>query len=460
MSDDSVIARRLRSRRLRGTRGARPARAVRGGRRALGDDASASDAGRASRDGDAAGDPLLRQLPRRRPDASASAPRRRWRRSPEDEHRRWNDFGLEPKTSCSIASRRSPASTSPTRFAPSTSSTRRSRARSAGATRRPTTSRRMRRIKRVLPEARFIHVIRDGRDVTLSTNKRIVERGHRDSAARQALGAPVAQPDREGPRGRPASSASTSRSATRTSSPTPSRRYARSASSSSSTSSRRCSATTRPPRERLAEMAGAMPAKRRAPRARGGRAAQGPRAGHQAADQGADRGLARGHERRRPGRVRGRGGRASRRSGLRAERRVLVASSALYGSPGPKLPSPRHQPQAVPVRGRHEPLGHDAPADDARRPSRADDPAGDPLRPRHDQGREGGWRDARERARGDEGPPRVGRLRDLRRGDARALRRAAEAHARARRCARSTRSTRSARASRATARRPPPTSRR
>ena len=78
------------------------------------------------------------------------------------------------------ASTRSRASTSRTRSAPSMSSTRKSRARSAGATRRPTTSRRMRRIKRVLPEARFIHVIRDGRDVTLSTNKRIVERGHRD----------------------------------------------------------------------------------------------------------------------------------------------------------------------------------------------------------------------------------------------------------------------------------------
>ncbi|MDQ3760072.1 MAG: sulfotransferase [Actinomycetota bacterium] len=46
----------------------------------------------------------------------------------------------------------------------------------------------MRRIKRVLPEARFIHVIRDGRDVTLSNNKRIAERGHREPvpAARAA----------------------------------------------------------------------------------------------------------------------------------------------------------------------------------------------------------------------------------------------------------------------------------
>ena len=52
----------------------------------------------------------------------------------------------------------------------------------------PTYIKHMRRIKRILPEARFIHVIRDGRDVTLSNNKRVIERGHRDPvpAARSA----------------------------------------------------------------------------------------------------------------------------------------------------------------------------------------------------------------------------------------------------------------------------------
>ena len=52
----------------------------------------------------------------------------------------------------------------------------------------PTYVKTMRRIKRVLPEARFIHVIRDGRDVTLSNNKRMMERGHREPvpAARSA----------------------------------------------------------------------------------------------------------------------------------------------------------------------------------------------------------------------------------------------------------------------------------
>lgn len=44
----------------------------------------------------------------------------------------------------------------------------------------PTYVKSMRRINRALPEARFIHVIRDGRDVALSNNKRIAERGHKD----------------------------------------------------------------------------------------------------------------------------------------------------------------------------------------------------------------------------------------------------------------------------------------
>ncbi len=43
----------------------------------------------------------------------------------------------------------------------------------------PTYLKTMRRIKRAMPEARFIHVIRDGRDVTLSNNKRVLQRGHR-----------------------------------------------------------------------------------------------------------------------------------------------------------------------------------------------------------------------------------------------------------------------------------------
>ena len=130
-----------------------------------------------------------------------------------------------------------------------------------------------------------------------------------------------------------------------------------------------------------------------------------------------------------------------------------------------RLPSLRSKsadarPRAGRLRRRHEPLRHDAAADDARRPPAADDPARDPLRPRPDQGRPRGRRDAGERARGDEVGPRVGRLRLLRRGDARAAAGAAEAEARARRCGRSTRPTWPSRASRAGARRRRPTSRR
>ena len=53
--------------------------------------------------------------------------------------------------------------------------------------------REMRRIQRVLPEARFVHIIRDGRDVSLSPPAD--ELGPRDL---RAVGAPVAQPDPQG----------------------------------------------------------------------------------------------------------------------------------------------------------------------------------------------------------------------------------------------------------------------
>ena len=105
----------------------------------------------------------------------------------EDEHRRWNDFGLGedslldrfesiPKFNVSDAIR-----AFYTEYAEKQGKTR-------WGDKTPPYVKTMRRIKRVLPEARFIHVIRDGRDVTLSNNKRIAERGHRDPipAARSA----------------------------------------------------------------------------------------------------------------------------------------------------------------------------------------------------------------------------------------------------------------------------------
>ena len=71
-----------------------------------------------------------------------------------------------------------------------------SRASRAGATRRPRYVSRMRAIQRVLPEARFVHVIRDGRDVALS-----VARPH---ASRTPTVAAVAEPLAGEGRSRPA----------------------------------------------------------------------------------------------------------------------------------------------------------------------------------------------------------------------------------------------------------------
>lgn len=85
----------------------------------------------------------------------------------EDEHRRWNDFGLEPEEL------RARFDAIP-RFNISDAlrafyelyAERQGKERWGDKT--PDYIKRMRRIKRVLPEARFIHVIRDGRDVALS----------------------------------------------------------------------------------------------------------------------------------------------------------------------------------------------------------------------------------------------------------------------------------------------------
>jgi hypothetical protein len=100
----------------------------------------------------------------------------------EDPRRRWDDFGLEP---ADLLERMQAIG----RF--NTADALRAfyglYAENQGKPRwgdkTPDYVKRMRRIKRTLPEAHFIHVIRDGRDVTLSTNKRIQQRGHRDPIA-------------------------------------------------------------------------------------------------------------------------------------------------------------------------------------------------------------------------------------------------------------------------------------
>ncbi|HEY8467829.1 MAG TPA: sulfotransferase [Solirubrobacterales bacterium] len=97
----------------------------------------------------------------------------------EDEHRRWPDFGLDEEQLLERfqALERFNIADALREFY-------RAYADKHGKPRwgdkTPDYVRRMRRIKRTLPEAYFIHVIRDGRDVTLSTNQRIEQRGHRD----------------------------------------------------------------------------------------------------------------------------------------------------------------------------------------------------------------------------------------------------------------------------------------
>ena len=128
------------------------------------------------------------------------------------------------------------------------------RPRRAGATRPPATSSRCARSRSYLPEARFIHLIRDGRDVALSVLKQSFGPADDRGRGREAGGAGSSAAAPSSP-----TSASTWRSSSRTWSSTPRASCGGSASSSSSTSTRRCSATTRPPSERLKEKARELP---------------------------------------------------------------------------------------------------------------------------------------------------------------------------------------------------------
>ena len=97
----------------------------------------------------------------------------------EDPHRRWDDFALEPGDLLARMKAIESFNTSDAvRAFYDLYAERQGKPRWGDKT--PDYVKRMRRIKRTLPEAHFIHVIRDGRDVALSTNKRIVQRGHRD----------------------------------------------------------------------------------------------------------------------------------------------------------------------------------------------------------------------------------------------------------------------------------------
>jgi hypothetical protein len=96
----------------------------------------------------------------------------------EDEHRRWQDFGLDQEQLLArFEAIPSFNATDALRTFYALYAENQGKARWGDKT--PDYIRKMPAIKRFLPEARFIHVIRDGRDVSLSNNKRIAERGHR-----------------------------------------------------------------------------------------------------------------------------------------------------------------------------------------------------------------------------------------------------------------------------------------
>ena len=95
-----------------------------------------------------------------------------------------------------------------------------------------------------LPEARFVHLIRDGRDVAVSRRRRGMGAGKPMADTARLWRRRIEEARRQSKR---LGSRATSSFATRTSSPTRSRDCAASASSSSSSSTPRCSPTTRRP---------------------------------------------------------------------------------------------------------------------------------------------------------------------------------------------------------------------
>ena len=112
----------------------------------------------------------------------------------------------------------------------------------------------IKRIDRVLPESRFIHMIRDGRDAALSRGKRAAKPSPPRSPRPAGSGASARRVNK------PPTWTTTSSCATRTSSPTPSPSFAGCAIWSSSTTTRRCSPTTSGAEERMAEMHRDLPA--------------------------------------------------------------------------------------------------------------------------------------------------------------------------------------------------------
>ena len=93
-----------------------------------------------------------------------------------DERRRWNDFGLDEQDLLARFEAIEPFNTSDAlRAFYELYASKHDKPRWGDKT--PDYIRKMKKIQKTLPEARFIHVIRDGRDAGLSQNSRVLKRG-------------------------------------------------------------------------------------------------------------------------------------------------------------------------------------------------------------------------------------------------------------------------------------------
>ena len=101
-----------------------------------------------------------------------------------DERRRWKDFGLTEEDLLASFEAIEPFNTSDAlRGFYELYASKHGKARWGDKT--PDYVRKMKKIQRTLPEARFIHVIRDGRDAGLSQNARVAKRGKEPVPARE-----------------------------------------------------------------------------------------------------------------------------------------------------------------------------------------------------------------------------------------------------------------------------------